>query len=427
MSLRVQLDQAGTAARGLSLMALEGLRTGIVFNPLRKELRSDPHPFYRRLREKDPIHRTWAGDGWVLSRYADCLAVLSDKRFSSDERNLRRWKSMRARGARAGLPDPYEIDLASMLRRDPPDHDRLRGLVGKAFTPRAVEAMRPRIEQLVDEIFGSFPRSGQIELVRDLAAPLPVIVIAEMLGVPLADRDRFRHWSDEAVKMLGDNTLAEALAATKAIQELSAYIGSVADERRREPRDDLISGLVAAEEAGDRLSTRELVSTTILLLIAGNETTTKLIGNASIALLRNPDQLELLRSEPKRVEAAVDELMRFDGPVQLTSRMVTSDTELCSRRLRKGQQLVLMLAGANHDPEQFEDPDRLDVTRENVRHLGFGQGVHYCLGAQLARLEAGLALEALVTRLPDLRFADAPIEWGTNTVLRGPLSLPLCI
>lgn len=427
MSLRVQIDQLAAAATGLSQMAIEGLRSGIVFNPLRKELRADPHPYYRRLREKDPIHRTYAGDGWVISRYEDCLHVLSERRFSSDERNLRRWPKMRARAGRAGLPDPYEIDLASMLRRDPPDHDRLRRLVSKAFTPRAVEAMRGRVEQLVDELLDALPRAGSIELVRDLAAPLPVSVIAEMLGVPLADRDRFRHWSDEAVKLLGDSSLEEARAAIAAFQELGEYIGRVADERRKEPRGDLLSGLVAAEEEGDRLSTRELVSTSILLLIAGNETTTKLISNGVIALLRNPDQLELLRGEPKRIEGAVDELLRYDGPVQLTSRMVTEDGDLRGHRLREGQQLVLMLAGANRDPEHFEDPDRLDVTRENLRHLAFGHGLHFCLGAQLARLEAAVTLEALVTRLPDLRFAETPIRWGTNTVLRGPLELPLVV
>jgi len=425
MSLRVRIDDAAAAARGLSLMAWERLATGIVFNPLRKELRSDPHPFYRALREQDPFHRTWAGDGWVVSRHADVMTILTDRTLSSDERHQRRWPAERRRDARAGLPDPYALDLASMLRRDPPDHTRLRGLVSKAFTPRAIERMRPRVEALAEELLAGIPRHGDFELVRDLAAPLPVTVIAEMLGVPAADRDRFRQWSDEAVKLLGDSPRAEVHRALAAVRELAAYIESVAEERRRSPRDDLISGLVAAEDAGDTLSSQELVSTSILLLIAGNETTTKLIANATIALLRHPEQAALLRDEPARFEEAVDELLRFDGPVQMTSRMATEDREVCGRPVRRGEQLVLMIAGANRDPEQFPDPDRLDVTRGPLRHVAFGQGLHFCLGAQLARLETGLALRALFTGSPDLRFGDRPIEWGTNTVLRGPVALPL--
>lgn len=429
MSLRVRIDQAGQLARTALDLARERLETGVVFFPLRKELRRDPYPYYRSLRERDPFHRSYLADGWVLSRYADVEAVLSDRRFSADERNQRRWKSIRARAERRGLPDPYETDRASMLRLDPPDHTRLRNLVSKAFTPRAVERMRSRTEEVIDELLARLPASGRIELVGDFAAPLPVTVIAEMLGVPSADRDRFRHWSDEAVKTLGDSTAEEEKAALRAMEELGEYIGAVAEERRREPRADLLSALVAAEEEGDKLSEQELFTTCVLLLVAGNETTTKLIGNAILALLRSPEQLELLRSEPKRIPGAVDELLRYDGPVQLTSRMVTEDTELAGRRLEKGQQLVLLLGAANRDPAQFEDPDRLDVTRENVRHLAFGQGLHFCLGAQLARLEGRLALEALITRLPDLRLAgpDDAVTWSTNTVLRGPMVLPLAI
>jgi cytochrome P450 len=263
-----------------------------------------------------------------------------------------------------------------------------------------------------------------MELIADFAAPIPVSVIAEMLGVPVADRERFRHWSDEAVRTLGDGTLDDRRRAEAALEELGEYIEAIADARRREPREDLISALVQAEEAGDHLSRNELFTTCVLLLVAGNETTTKLIGNSVVALLRSPDQLELLRREPERMPAAVEELLRYDGPVQLTSRMVTEDRELRGHRLRKGQQLVLVLAAANRDPEQFADPDRLDVTRQDVRHLALSHGLHFCLGAQLARLEATLSLEALVTRFPGLRFAG-PIEWGDNTVLRGPRVLPL--
>jgi cytochrome P450 len=296
--------------------------------------------------------------------------------------------------------------------------------VSKAFTPRAVAAMRPVVEKYVDELLGALDGRRTIELIRDFAAPLPVSVIAEMLGVPVEDRERFRHWSDEAVRTLGDGTLDDRRRAVAAMDELGVYLEGIAAERRREPRGDLISGLVAAEEAGDRLSKNELFTTCVLLLVAGNETTTKLIGNGIVALLRNPDQLEILRREPERIPAAVEELLRYDSAVQLTSRMVTEDRELCGRRLRRGQQLVLVLAAGNRDPAQFEDPDRLDVTRSDVRHLSFSHGLHHCLGAGLARLEGALAIGALATRFPDLRLAG-PIEWGDNTVLRGPRALPL--
>ena len=424
MRLREKLDTAVFGLEGLAKMALERVETGITFNPLRRELRVDPHPFYRRLREKDPFHRSRPADGWILTRYADVLGVLGDRSFSADERNQRRWPRLRARGERAGLPDPYASERASMLRLDPPDHTRLRGLVSKAFTPRAVERMRPVVEKYIGELLGGLEGRRSLELIGDFAAPLPVSVIAEMLGVPVADRERFRHWSNEAVRMLGDNTFEDRRRALAAMDELGDYLETIADERRREPREDLLSELVRAEEAGDRLSRLELFTTCVLLLVAGNETTTKLIGNSVIALLRNPEQLALLRREPERMPEALEELLRYDGPVQLTSRMVTEDRELRGHRLRRGQQLVLVLAAANRDPEQFAEPDRLDVTRRDVRHLALSHGLHFCLGAQLARLEGTLALEAIVTRFPNLRLAG-PIQWGDNTVLRGPRSLPL--
>ena len=284
--------------------------------------------------------------------------------------------------------------------------------------------MRPVVEKYIGELLGGLEGRRSLELIGDFAAPLPVSVIAEMLGVPVADRERFRHWSNEAVRMLGDNTFEDRRRALAAMDELGDYLETIADERRREPREDLLSELVRAEEAGDRLSRLELFTTCVLLLVAGNETTTKLIGNSVIALLRNPEQLALLRREPERMPEALEELLRYDGPVQLTSRMVTEDRELRGHRLRRGQQLVLVLAAANRDPEQFAEPDRLDVTRRDVRHLALSHGLHFCLGAQLARLEGTLALEAIVTRFPNLRLAG-PIQWGDNTVLRGPRSLPL--
>ncbi len=425
MKLRVKLDRMFLGGSLLALLALERLESGITFRPGRRGFRDDPYRFYRALRERDPIHRTRPGAGWVLSRYRDVVGVLRDPGFSSDERHWVRWKRLRALGARAGIPDPYREDQTSMLRLDPPDHTRLRNLVRKAFTPRAVERMRPRVEARVKELLEPFGASGTMELVGDFAAPLPVVVIAEMLGVPVEDRERLRRWSDDAVQLLGDSSLEDTLRAVEALDQLRAYFAEQAEQRRREPRDDLLSALVAAEEEGERLGHAELLGVCSLLLVAGNETTTNLIANGLLALLRHPEQLALLRREPELMSNAVEEMLRWDSPVQLTSRIATEDLELGGTAVKKGQQCVLLLAGANRDPEAFPDPDRFDVRREAPRHLSFGHGVHFCVGAQLARMEATLALQALVTRYPKLSLATTKVAWRPNTVLRGPVSLPL--
>jgi cytochrome P450 len=425
MGFRQRVDQLQTLAESAFRLMHERLESGVTFLPIQKQLRADPHPYYRRLRERDPVHRSRLAGGWVLSRYEDVLSVLRDPTWSSDERNWSRFAIYRGRGARAGLPDPYSEGIASMLRLDPPDHTRLRSLVSKAFTPRAVEAMRPRIELLVDELLAKVEPQGRMELVSDFAAPLPVIVIAEMLGIPSADHEKFRRLSDEAVKLLGDGPLEEKKRGVAGMRAIRDYFASIVEARRADPQDDLISGLVAAEEAGDRLTLAEMLSTLVLLLVAGNETTTKLIGNATLALLRNPAELERLRADPGLVANAVEEFLRYDGPVQLTSRIAREDRELCGREARQGEQIVLILAGANRDPAVFEDPDRLDVGRRDVRHLAFGQGVHFCLGAQLARLETALAIAAIVARFPSLRVADPNVRWSTNTILRGPDTLHL--
>jgi len=427
MRLVEHLDSALFAADTLLRVARERIETGIVFNPLRKDLRVDPYPFYAELRERDPVHRSYAASGWVLTRYADILGVLSDRRFSSDERNWRRYPRMRARRLRAGIPDFYDDQLGSMLRIDPPDHTRLRTLVSKAFTPRAVERMRPRIEAVVGELLDALQGRREIELVGDFASPLPVAIIAEMLGIPVADRARFRHVSNEAIRLLGDGSNDDRRRGAKGFAELAHYLETEVEARRSAPRDDLLSGMVTAEEAGDRLSTQELFATCLLLLIAGNETTTNLICNGALALLRHPDQLDLLRREPKRIPGAIEELLRYDSPVQLTSRLVLEEGELRGRPLRPGEQLVLLLGAGNRDPERYPEPDRLDVTREDVHPLSFGHGIHYCLGAQLARLEAQIAFAGLLERFPDLRLGAAPIGWGDNTVLRGPTSLALLV
>ncbi|HXH22307.1 MAG TPA: cytochrome P450, partial [Dehalococcoidia bacterium] len=282
------------------LLARELLQDGAAFNPFEKRYLTDPYPLYRKLREKDPIHRSRLFPGVILTRFEDVSAILKDQRFSADDRKLQGFWEQRRKALAAGAMTQEEYERPpSMLRLDPPDHTRLRSLVSRAFTPRAVEALRPRVEQIVDELLDMAAERGEIEVIRDLAYPLPVIVIAEMLGIPAGDREQFKEWSDAIANTLGFNEDYSAQRrATFAARELRQYLSGVVEERRREPREDLISALVAAEQEGDKLSAEEVFATTELLLIAGNETTTNLIGNGLFHLLRNPEQLEILRRDP---------------------------------------------------------------------------------------------------------------------------------
>jgi cytochrome P450 len=427
MTMRERVDDVAFGLEMAARAAAEWVTTGALFNPLKKELRADPYPYYRWLREHDPIHRSFPASGWVLSRYEDILTVLSDRAFSADERNWVRYPRERARNLRAGLPDPFETGIVSMLRIDPPDHTRLRTLVSKAFTPRAIERVRPRIAARVDELLDGVAGRDAIDLMAELASPLPVAIIAEMLGVAIEDRQRFRHWSNEAIALLGDASRDERKRAFVALDEMRAWLEVQVEDRRRVARDDLLSAMVAAEESGDRLTTTELFATSLLLLIAGNETTTNLIGNGVVALLHHPEQLDLLRRQPECIPAAIEELLRYDSPVQLTSRLVLEERKLGDHRLRRGQQIVLLIGAGNRDPGRFAEPDRLDVQRDDVRPLSFGHGIHYCLGSQLARLEAQVAFERLLPRFPNLRFGQTRIVWGHNTVLRGPRVLPVAL
>jgi cytochrome P450 len=423
----MKLFKAREAARMVGGLALERVQTGHVFNPLLGAARRNPDPLYRRLRENDPVHRSHAVRGWVLFRHADCLELLRDPRFSADDRNLAGYSRQRAMAIREGLVDPSAPQEPVMLRRDPPDHTRLRGLVNKAFTPRAVEKLRPRMEELTEELLSELARRGSFDLIADFAVPLPVTIIAEMLGIPARDRQLFKRWSDHLVGFLDPQASPGPAVLRRTVEEFFAYLEQIIEQRRRVPTDDLLSRLVLAEEAGDRLSEQELHGTVALLLAAGNETTTNLIGNGLLALLRHPEQAERLRSQPELAASAVEELLRWDSPVQFTMRIPTRELEFRGRRFQPGQAVVAVLGSANHDPEVFESPDRLDLGRRDNRHLSFGQGAHFCLGAQLARLEGQVALSALLRHFPDLRLAGGEPRWRRLTFLRGVESLPLSV
>ncbi len=425
MKLTERLTHAGILAGAAVAMSYERLRYGVAFDPRGSADRDDPYRHYRRLREIDPFHRSPLVPGYVLTRYHDVMDALGDARLSSDERNWKRYPLIAARRRNMGLPEPYTDGGTGMLRIDPPDHTRLRSLVSRAFTPRAIERMRSRVEDLAQQWLARSSNTGEIELVSEFAAPLPVTIIAEMLGVPPEDHERFRHWSDEGVRVLGFGNGDDIRRSLIAQAELRSYLEEIVEKRRRDPRDDLLSGLVAAEEDGDSLTAGELFAQTMLILVAGNETTTNLISNGMIALLRNPEQMERLRAEPNLIPSAVNEFLRYDSPVQLTSRMAPVDLDFNGHSVKKGDQLVLLLGAANRDPAVFTDPERLDVARDEERALSFSHGIHYCLGAQLARLEGEIAFRALLDTFSEIRLVDGPIEWGDNTILRGPKKLPL--
>jgi cytochrome P450 len=317
----------------------------------------------------------------------------------------------------------------TMLSSDPPEHTRLRNLVSKAFTFKAVESLRPRIQQVVDELLDAVEGKDQMDVIWDLGYPLPVIVIAEMLGVPAAQRDTFKRWSDDIVATLGGPMVTadvQERGRTAAI-EMADYFRVVIAERRKHPQEDLLSALVAAEERGDVLSEEELLATCILLLAAGNETTTNLIGNGTLALLRNPDQLRLLREQPEWIESAVEELLRYDGPVQGTARVALEDIEIGGTLIKQGQIAMCMLAAANRDPAQFARPEVLDVTRQENRHIAFGFGIHFCLGAPLARAEGQIAFSTLLRRFPKIMLADEEPPYTGTFILRGLKSLPIAL
>jgi cytochrome P450 len=391
--------------------------------------REDTYATFARMREQDPVLFQPGIDGetpiWFVTRYDDAEAVLlDDERFVRDPRHalppelLAEWQS--------GLPDAIAFIDSHMLNRDGDDHRRLRRLVSKAFTPRMIEQLRPRVQEIADALIEPVVAAGEMELVSAFAFPLPITVIAELLGVPPADRERFRDWSNAMVRPALAADELERFGAKMA--EFAGYLHALFEERRREPGEDLVSALVAVEDGGDTLSEEELSSMVAILIVAGHETTVSLIGNATLALLTHPEQRELLERDPTLLPRAVEELIRFDGPVERTlNRWAAVDVELRGRTIRRGESVIVVLGAADHDPERFEAPGTLDLAAERgSRHLGFGRGPHFCLGAPLARVEAEIALGTLL-RLPGLRLAipQEELRWRPVPLFRSLVALPV--
>jgi cytochrome P450 len=403
--------------------------TGSFPNPFQNaQLLADPYPLFATLRSTNPVFKLplpVAGPGvTVLTRHADVEQVLKDARASVDRLRADVVQQFKDRLPAQLLGE--EGGLRSMLLLDGDDHTRVRGLVNKAFTPRRVATLGPRIQQIIDGLLDEALRDGSMDLMHDFAAPLPAIVIAELLGVPAEDHRQFKEWAGMLVNSLGrGGPLARGAGFEVALNALLDYLRGVIEKRRAEPKDDLISAMIAAQEERDALTDHELLSNSLLLLLAGHETTTNLLGNGVLALLRNRPQWDRLLADRDLLPGAIEELLRYDSPVQATVRVPLDDIEVSGEVLAKHALVVCLIGAANRDPEAYEDPDSLDVTRQNVRHLSFGFGAHFCLGAGLARLEARLALAALLDRAPNLRLMGGDLCFRPNFLLRGLEALPV--
>jgi cytochrome P450 len=386
---------------------------------------ANPYPVFRALRTRAPVWKAPFGR-WFLTRYEDTALLLRDRRFGKGYEDP---DALARRFGPTALQEPAVVELTHMmLMRDPPDHTRLRGLVSRAFTARRIEALRDNIQVLTDRLLDKLIPLGRMDAIRDLAFPLPMLVICELLGIPEAHRERFLTRSGSAGALLNPTppTREELDRANAGTVESGAYFEALFEQRRQDPQDDLITLLVQAEEAGDRLTTTELRANVSLLFAAGHETTVNLIGNGLYSLLRYPEQWQILRHEPGLIPNAIEELLRYEAPAQAVARIASEPIELGGQTLAKNDLVVSLIGGANRDPAVFEDPERLDVTRKDLRPLSFGGGIHFCLGAQLARIEAAVVFEAILQRLPNLRLLepDRP-KWNPSFVLRGLAELPV--
>jgi cytochrome P450 len=388
-----------------------------------REFETNPYPTYAHFRSQGPVHRDEAAPIWHVVSYREVHVALRDPRLAAARTSLFLSEEQRQDfGALARiLPD-------MMVFADQPRHTRLRGLVIKAFTPRVVEGLRGRVQAIVDDRLARATQAGTLDVIADLAVPLPTTIIAELLGVPEADRDSLKAWSDDFAAFIGGPVDHDGVVrADGAIRELITYFDRAVTRWRREPGDNLISRLIVAEEQGNTLTADELLATCVILLVGGHETTTNLIGNGLLALLRHPDQLQRLRNDPALIGQAIEELLRYDSPAQMTTRLAVDDLTLGGAHIGKGELIKLWLGAANRDPEEFSEPDRLDLGRAKNRHLSFGHGIHFCVGASLARLEGQVALATLVARFPNLQLTGEPLEYHGTQVFRALKRLPVTL
>lgn len=402
-------------------------------DPFDPTFKANPYPTYAQLRSTNPVHQVTLPDGrrvWLVTRYDDVASVLKDERFAKDWRNAPASEQLtpeQLAHLSSVSKELAKLQIGNFLFVDPPDHQRLRGLVSKAFTPRSIERMRGRVQAIADALLDAVQDKGEMDLIDDYAYPLSITVTTELLGVPTEDRHKFREWSITAVSVNRTQEHVEKVLVPH-MRALTAYLQTLFEEKRKDPQDDLISALVRAEEAGDKLSEDELLGTLFLLLVAASETTVNLIGNGTLALLQYPDQLQKLRDDPSLLKAAIEELLRFGAPFEIsTERFAREDVRLGETVIPKGEVVMAVIAAANRDPERFPEPNTLDITRTANKHLGFGKGIHFCLGAPLARMQGQIALGTLLRRMSNLRLTGSPelLTWRPGLVLRGLEGLPV--
>lgn len=399
------------------------------------EVIADPYPSYHQLRIVDPVHWNPEIPSWDLTRYAEVEEVYRDRRMSVDRMSV--FSDRIPESMKQTMAPILRIFNNMMLMSDPPKHTRLRSLANKAFTPKVVENMRVHIQAIADQLIHDLEKESNIDVIDDLAYPLPVRVICEMLGVASEDRDQFKKWTDDLALFLGDfRRAAEHVeVAQRSALDMIDYLGGIIRECRQHPREDLISALVAAEEEGEKFSEDELFSMFVLLQIGGHETTTNLIGNGMLALLQNPGEMQKLKDDPSLIETAVEEFLRFNSPIQTTSRFATEDMEIGGHRISEGDLIRLYIGAANRDPARFPEPDRLDITRQDNRHVSLALGPHFCLGAALARLEGQIAIGTILRRLSGIRLESpfssesrlADFKWRNNPIFHGLESLPVIV
>jgi pimeloyl-[acyl-carrier protein] synthase len=426
-----------------------------LLNLQREEIRANPYPFYEHLRTQDPIHWDEEFGFWVLTRYGDIDSLYTDERFSRAQGLMRNFQ--RVPEAERHIVEPvYHSFSKTVFYSDPPYHTHLRGLMNHAFTPRRVERLRPYIQRTVDELLDDMQDKSATDVIHDLAYPLPVMVIAELLGLPASDRARFKGWSDDLFAILG--TVREKPThllerAAQSLNEMTDYVKDLSHKRRASPQDDLLTALLSVteedslncphphsstlpratgekihgREAASTLTEEELVSNINILLSTGHETTTHLIGNGLLVLLQHRDQMKKLQDQPELLDSAIEEILRYDSPVQITYRSALEDVDIRGKLIHKGDLVNSILGSANRDPDRFSNPDRFNITRSEGRHLGFGVGIHFCIGAPLVRLEAEIVFETILRRFPKISLATETLEWQEHPIFRGLKSLPVCL